>query len=116
MPSITITDGYTFSNWGPLTTTFTAPVSCATATGNYMIGANSRFLAFYSRRNAPQMDSLAVYLLARPRYNRLSTETLLQCIIQSIFHQGCIAHLDGLLRVSLLVMPTTPSARRAVEL
>ncbi|KAJ5437802.1 uncharacterized protein N7458_008800 [Penicillium daleae] len=39
MPSITITDGYTFSNWGPLTTTFTAPASCATATGNYMIGA-----------------------------------------------------------------------------
>ncbi|KAJ5971468.1 uncharacterized protein N7479_001386 [Penicillium vulpinum] len=30
MPSITITDGYTFNNWGPLTTTFTAPASCAT--------------------------------------------------------------------------------------
>jgi hypothetical protein len=40
MPSITTTDGFTFTNWGPLTTTFTAPASCATATGNYMIGVN----------------------------------------------------------------------------
>lgn len=42
MPSTTITDGLTFSNWGPLTTTFTAPTSCATATGNYMIVPNSQ--------------------------------------------------------------------------
>ncbi|KAJ5387208.1 hypothetical protein N7509_009749 [Penicillium cosmopolitanum] len=41
MPSISITEGYTFTNWGPLTTTFTAPASCATATGNYMIGLNT---------------------------------------------------------------------------
>lgn len=41
MPSISITEGYTFTNWGPLTTTFTAPTSCATATGNYMIGLNT---------------------------------------------------------------------------
>jgi hypothetical protein len=41
MPSIATTDGYTFTNWGPLTTTFTAPASCATATGNYMLGLNN---------------------------------------------------------------------------
>ena len=41
MPSITITEGYTFTNWGPLTTTFTAPTNCATETGNYMIGLNT---------------------------------------------------------------------------
>lgn len=40
MPSITTTNGYTFNNWGPLTTTFTAPASCATATGNFLIGLN----------------------------------------------------------------------------
>ncbi|OOQ90785.1 hypothetical protein PEBR_02546 [Penicillium brasilianum] len=41
MPSISITEGYTVTNWGPSTTTFTAPASCATATGNYMIGLNT---------------------------------------------------------------------------
>lgn len=41
MPSASITEGYTFSNWGPLTTTFTAPASCATVTTNYMLGLNS---------------------------------------------------------------------------
>ncbi|KAJ5130348.1 uncharacterized protein N7515_006387 [Penicillium bovifimosum] len=46
MPSISITEGYTFTNWGPLTTTFTAPASCATATGNYQIGLNTTFPVF----------------------------------------------------------------------
>lgn len=46
MPSITVTDGYTFNNWGPLTTTFTAPASCATGTGNYKIGVNMTFPFF----------------------------------------------------------------------
>ncbi|KAH1982687.1 hypothetical protein KXV92_003973 [Aspergillus fumigatus] len=41
MPTITTTDGYAFTNWGPLTTTFTAPASCATATGNYLVGLNT---------------------------------------------------------------------------
>lgn len=41
MPSITTLDGYTFSNWGPVTTTFTAPASCATATDNMRIGLNT---------------------------------------------------------------------------
>ncbi|KAJ5988346.1 hypothetical protein N7481_003556 [Penicillium waksmanii] len=41
MPSISLTEGYTFTNWGQLTTTFTAPASCTTATGNYMIGLNT---------------------------------------------------------------------------
>ncbi|PKX96202.1 uncharacterized protein P174DRAFT_430474 [Aspergillus novofumigatus IBT 16806] len=41
MPSITTTDGYTFTNWGPLTMTFTGPASCATATGNHMLGLNN---------------------------------------------------------------------------
>lgn len=45
MPSITITDGYTFNNWGPVTTTFTAPASCATAS-NFLIGHNTSFPFF----------------------------------------------------------------------
>ncbi|KAJ5971921.1 uncharacterized protein N7479_001839 [Penicillium vulpinum] len=42
MPSITISDGYTFNNWGPVTTTFTAPASCATA-GDILIQVNTSF-------------------------------------------------------------------------
>lgn len=38
MPSITTSDGFTFNNWGPVTTTFTPPASCATATNNMRIG------------------------------------------------------------------------------
>lgn len=38
MPSITTIDGYTFENWGPVTTTFTAPASCASSTANIEIG------------------------------------------------------------------------------
>ncbi|KAJ5547431.1 hypothetical protein N7494_005016 [Penicillium frequentans] len=38
MPSITTIDGYTFDNWGPVTTTFTPPASCATSTANIEIG------------------------------------------------------------------------------
>ncbi|KAJ5554889.1 hypothetical protein N7535_007332 [Penicillium sp. DV-2018c] len=41
MPSISITEGYTFTNLGPLTTTFTAPTSCATVTDNYQLGFNT---------------------------------------------------------------------------
>jgi len=37
MPSITTIEGYTFNNWGALTTTFTAPTSCSTQS-NLMIG------------------------------------------------------------------------------
>ncbi|KAJ6014256.1 hypothetical protein N7540_008847 [Penicillium herquei] len=42
MPSITVTDGYTFSNWGPLTTTFTPPPSCVTGTKNVGIAMEAR--------------------------------------------------------------------------
>lgn len=46
MPSITVADGYTFNNLGPVTTTFTVPASCATGTGDYMIGINTSFPFF----------------------------------------------------------------------
>lgn len=45
MPSITISDGYTFNNRGPVTTTFTAPASCTTA-GDIKIGVNTSFPFF----------------------------------------------------------------------
>ncbi|KAJ5801866.1 uncharacterized protein N7503_004316 [Penicillium pulvis] len=38
MPSITTIDGYTFDNWGPVTTTFTPPAICVTSTTNIEIG------------------------------------------------------------------------------
>lgn len=38
MPSVTTIDGYTFNNWGPVTTTFTPPASCATSTAYIEIG------------------------------------------------------------------------------
>lgn len=41
MPSISTLDGFTFTNWGPVTTTFTAPASCATNTNNMMIALNT---------------------------------------------------------------------------
>jgi hypothetical protein len=46
MPSITTTDGYTFSNLGPVTTTFTAPASCSTAINNYGIGTSDLLPGF----------------------------------------------------------------------
>ncbi|KAJ5703154.1 hypothetical protein N7488_010702 [Penicillium malachiteum] len=42
MPSITVTDGYTFNNWGPITTTFTPPPSCVTETNNIQIAIKSK--------------------------------------------------------------------------
>lgn len=42
MPSITVSDGNTFKNWGPVTTTFTAPASCSTA-GDFLIGNTTDF-------------------------------------------------------------------------
>lgn len=41
MSGLTVIDGITISNWGPLTTTFTAPSSCATATATLLIGYNA---------------------------------------------------------------------------
>ncbi|KAJ5371683.1 hypothetical protein N7517_003689 [Penicillium concentricum] len=46
MPSITITNGLTFNNLGPVTTTFTAAPSCTTAINNYGIGL-SESLPYY---------------------------------------------------------------------
>ena len=37
MPSISIIDDITFSNWGPITTTFTPPASCVTGTNNILV-------------------------------------------------------------------------------
>ncbi|KAJ5729600.1 uncharacterized protein N7483_004108 [Penicillium malachiteum] len=42
MPSTTVVDGYTFNNWGPLTTTFTPPPSCVTGTTNIGIAWKDR--------------------------------------------------------------------------
>lgn len=41
MPTTSTLSHWTFSNWGPLTTTFTAPTSCATVTSNVAIGESS---------------------------------------------------------------------------
>lgn len=58
MPSITTIDGYTFNNWGPVTTTFTAPASCATVTDNMRIGLSSS-PAFWMYAN--QCSTFAYY-------------------------------------------------------
>ena len=41
MPATSTLSNYAFSNWGPLTTTFTPPTSCATVTSNVAIGESS---------------------------------------------------------------------------
>lgn len=41
MDAVMAMEGTTISNWGPLTTTFTAPSSCATATTNLLIAYNT---------------------------------------------------------------------------
>ncbi|KAJ5824639.1 hypothetical protein N7447_006979 [Penicillium robsamsonii] len=47
MPTASTLSGYTFSNWGPLTTTFTAPTSCATVTRNVGAGQSASFPLYY---------------------------------------------------------------------
>ncbi|KAJ5630225.1 uncharacterized protein N7484_010325 [Penicillium longicatenatum] len=47
MPSVTTIDGYTFDNWGPVTTTFTPPATCATSTTNIRIGPTQNGSAPY---------------------------------------------------------------------
>ncbi|KAJ5094255.1 hypothetical protein N7456_010116 [Penicillium angulare] len=41
MPSVSTLSQFTFSNWGPLTTTYTPPASCTTATNNVVLGITS---------------------------------------------------------------------------
>ncbi|KAJ5414062.1 hypothetical protein N7509_000689 [Penicillium cosmopolitanum] len=38
MPSASTISGYTYENWGPVTTTFTPPASCATASNKIEVG------------------------------------------------------------------------------
>ncbi|KAJ5365420.1 hypothetical protein N7517_008306 [Penicillium concentricum] len=57
MPTASTLSGYTFSNWGPLTTTFTAPTSCATLTSNVGAGESIPFPRLYYRAEcSPEYD------------------------------------------------------------
>lgn len=57
MPATSTLSGWAFSNWGPLTTTFTAPTSCPIVTGNVAIGESSLLPNFfYNVDCAPTYD------------------------------------------------------------